>query len=494
MNELNELNGFKKLYNWLCSWRQPNGYGGYLHHAIHGTVNWEYAQLVPSYTYEPLINGFLNLYANTSNPAWLSKAEQAANDLFAILDPTYQFKFSGFEFAPKSGSIVHTINPLFAFMRIYQITKNHKYIDICRKVLESVVCTYWRGDHFSGPFNMTLTASAAMAEYGMLTGDWRLHNLYGKHTFQLVKQHKCQKGIASGLYYRNINDHSIVFPWYNSVKANAMIRYGRALEDVSWIDEGIRLLRTVHNFFLNDYSLVHSIQNEEILSCPLLIAPAAYCLSLMQQNQLLTEEEIVKAITALCSKQTDIGFFPSNSGYDWRSKVGVTAWNAFVFELLSQNYILYDDSFTAVGEYYFSEGMVSGYENDNLFELSLQNQPFCRIDKKSGQITKFPLNSWDFSIPSKYVSKAPHMVKYNMQRHSTVSYIDNNGNGVWLEKYAGNINVWSPYSIFNITDNNSLQYKGAQRYDKFSKIIYSILHPILYVPSACNIITKLLNH
>lgn len=491
---MRELNEFKKLYSWLCSWRQPNGYGGFLHHAIHGTVNWGYAQLVPSYTYEPLINGFLNLYANTSNHIWLDRAEQAANDLFAILDPAYQFKFSGFEFAPKSGSLVHTVNPLFALMKLYKITDNKKYIDICRKVLESIVCIYWRGDHFSGPFNMTLTASAAMAEYGMLTGDWRLHKLYGERTFQLIGDHQCKDGIAAGLYYRNINDHSIVFPWYNSVKANAMIRYGKALEDTFWIDEGKKLLKHVKNFFLHDYSLIHSIQNGEILSVPTLIAPAAFSLSLMQQNQLLTQEEISKALNTLCSRQTIIGFFPSNSGYDWRSRISVTAWNAFVFELLSQNYILSDDKLSPLGEYYFQDGMVSGYENESLFELSLQNQPFFRINKKSGQITRLPLNFGDFSISPKCMEKMPHIVKCNMQRHFAVSYIDSNGKGIWLENHDGTLYAWSPYSIFEITSNYDLQYKGPQRYDKFSKPIYSVLRPVIYIPSMCNFITKLLNH
>ena len=491
---MQELNEFKKLYCWICSWKQPTGYGGYLHHAIHGTVNWVHSQLVPSYTYEPLMNGFLNLYVNTSNPVWLIKAEQAANDLFAILDPTYQFKYSGFEFAPKSGSIVHTTNPLFAFMKLYQITHKQKYIDICRKVLESIVCTYWRGDHFSGPFNMTLTVSAAMAEYGALTRDWRLHNLYGKRTFQLIKQHQCIDGIASGLYYRNINDHSIIFPWYNSVKANAMIRYGKALGDIYWIEEGTNLLKTVKNFFLPDYSLIHSIQNGETLSAPFLIAPAAFCLSLMQQNQLLTCEELTKAVAALCTKQTSIGFFPSNSGYDWRSRIGVTAWNAFVFEFFSQNYILNDDNISPVGEYHFNENAISGYEDETFFELSLLGQPFFHINKKNGQIVRLPLGTWNFSVPPEYMAKAPHLVKYNMQRHFAVSYIDPNGKGIWLENYGGNTSVWSPYGIFHIDASNHMQYKGSQRYDKFSKIIYSVLHPIVYVPATCNFITKLLNH
>lgn len=484
---------FKKLYSWLCSWRQKDGYGGFLHHAIHGTVNWEHARLVPSYTYEPLINGFLNLYANTDNPVWLRRAEQAADDLIAILDNTHQFRYSGFEFAPKSGSIVHTVNPLFAFMKLYAITHNKKYIEICKKVLESIACIYWRGNNFAGPFNMTLTVSAAMAEYGALTGDWRLHEIYGKHSFQLIKDHQCQEGPAAGLYYRNSNDHSIVFPWYNSVKANAMIRYGTAVKDPAWINEGKKLLQNIRNLFYADFSLPHSFQDGDLLSVPTLVAPAAFCLTLMQKYHILSEKEIASALESFLNMQTEIGFFPANKGYDWRSRISVTAWNAFVFEWLSENYILDNDSVLPLPEYTFQEGKISGRETETLFELFYQGQLFCSIEKKNGQITKHPLASHDFSVSPEYLSKAPHFVRLSRQRHFAVSYIDDAGNGIWLEDHNGPLYVWSPYSLFDVQSDYQLTYRGQQRYDKFARLLYSVIHPVMYVPGACSLFARLLN-
>ena len=251
---------FKRLYRYIESWHQPNGYGGYLHHAIHCTVNWSHAQLVPSYTYEPLMNGFITLYNKTDDIEWLKKAEDAAEHLIQIIDCAGQFSYSGFEFAPKGGSIVHTVNPLFAFMKLYELTGDKKYIDVVKSVLKSVVTVFWRGHNFAGPFNMTIIVAACISEYCKVTGDWTLHENYGEPAMSLIKDHQvgAEGGQACGLYYRNEDNHSIIFPWYNTVKATAMLRYGEALEDEEWIQKGRDLLIKLKSLVVDDCMLPHS--------------------------------------------------------------------------------------------------------------------------------------------------------------------------------------------------------------------------------------------
>lgn len=495
------MNNFELLYNWIESWHQKDGYGGFLHHAIHGTVNWEYAGLVPSYTYEPLMNGFINLYEKTGNKLWLDKAENAAHELIAIIDRAGQFKYSGFEFAPKAGSIVHTINPLFAFMRLYKITRNDEYILVCKKVLESVTAVFWRGDNFAGPFNMTLMVAAAIAEYGKVTGDWRLQELYGYKCFELVRSHKVgpEGGLVEGLYYRNENKHDIVFPWYNTVKAQAMIRYGKAVNQSEWIEEGIRLLNRIKLLFRDDYALPHSFQPDESgvfvkVETPVLIAPAAYTVSVMQQHGIMTQNEVNNAISYIVEKQASIGFIPPNEGYDWRSLIGVTAWNCFVFELLSQNMVIEPELSIGLGKYVAEYGNISVYEDDKEFRIKYNENEIVTVQKKTGCIDRKALSYSDFYVKESYVKEAIHLVKLNKQRHYTVSYIDNGGKAIWLEEHEGKQYAWSPYSVFEVSEDGKITYKGKQKYDKFSIILSKVIRPVLYRPKIMYRCMKYLKH
>lgn len=482
------------------SWRQPEGYGGFLHHAIHGTVNWEYARLVPSYTYEPLINSFINLYEKSHNNAWLEKAEEAVRDLSNIVDRTGQFKYSGFEFAPKSGSIVHTVNPLFSILRLYKINNDERLLALCKKVLESVTAVFWRGDTFAGPFNMTLMVAAAMAEYGMLSNDWRLNDYYGKKVFDQVKNHKVgeEGGEAQGLYYRNSNDHSIIFPWYNTVKAQAMCRYGKATGEIEWYKEGISLLKRIKTLFKDDYTLPHSFQfdnngNVVAINTPILVAPSAYVISVMQQYHILESEEINKAIDCLLQKQTSIGFIPSNEGYDWRSKIGVTAWNCFVMELMSQNYVLNNPETIKICKYREVSENIVIEENTVELRIYFKNNPIVIIDKVKGTIKKLHINDVsNFKVEHKYVNEAIHIVKKNAQRHYAVSYIDSDGSGIWLENYDGECYAWSPYVVFDIKEKGKIVYKGKQKYDKYSLVLSKLMRPVIYKPYLLDKILRIL--
>lgn len=494
------MNEYEKLYSWISSWKQKDGYGGFLHHAIHGTVNWEHAKLVPSYTYEPLINSFINIYEKTGNSEWLDKAIEAAEDLIGIIDRVGQFKYSGFEFAPKGGSIVHTINPLFALMKLYKITKIKKYIKVVKHVLESVVSVFWRGNNYAGPFNMTLMTSAAIAEYCKISGNWKLNELYGCKSFEIIKNHRVGKegGAVEGLYYRNSNDHSIIFPWYNSVKASAMIRYGNATENSYWIEEGIHLLKIIKTLFSTDYLLPHSYQPDKNgvfhrVESPVLVAPVAYTISLMQQNDVMSEQEVKYAIKCIMKRQTSIGFIPANIGYDWRSKVGVTAWNCFVMELLSQNYLLSNIEPISLLDYEASYEKVKIKEDATELKFFYCEDLFVKIIKKTGQIIHYKISDPMFILPYEFVGKAVHVVRINRQRHYAVSYIDMEGRGIWLENYSGMNYTWSPYYLFKYK-NNQLMLAGRQKYNKFSLLLYIIIRPILYRFFVVNIITKKLDY
>lgn len=485
---------FENLYNWIESWHQKDGYGGFLHHAIHGTVNWEHARLVPSYTYQPLINGFINLYKKKNDSIWLNKAERAADELINILDDVNQFKYSGFEFAPKSGSIVHTINPLFAFYELYRLTGNGKYIDISKKVIESIICIYWRGDHFSGPFNMTLMVSAAIAEYCSITHDWSLHSLYGKSTFDFIHNHQvgAEGGNASGLYYRNIDDHSIIFPWYNTVKADAMIRYGRATGEMKWVDEGISLLKLLKQLIVGMCMLPHSFQKNdsgkfECISTPMLIAPTAYLFTQLQKNGLLSDIEIENSVKRLLSFQNEIGYFTSNTGYDWRSCIGVTAWNCFVFEFLSLNYYINCNP-KPIKECTVRNGEMVIYENELILDIWYKDEKIACINKKTGEIRKGNLPSGDFYISPSDINKGLHLTKMWKQQNRTVSYIDELGCGVWLENNDGTLNAWSPY--YKTALKQKKYTAGKHKYDKYAFILYHTLKPLLYNKNIVSFITK----
>ena len=488
------------LYSWIESWHQDDGYGGFLHHAIHGTVNWYHTKLVPSYTYEPLMNGFINLYNSTENKIWLDKAEHCAFDLMQILDDANQFKYSGFEFAPKGGSIVHTVNPLFSFMKLYEITGKKLYLNVVKNVLESVVCIYWKGYNLSGPFNMTLIVAAAFAEYGRITGDWRLHDKYGKECFELAKRHKVgiEGGEAEGLYYRNEDNHSIIFPWYNTVKAIAMLRYGRAIGDNYWENEGLKLLETLHGVLLEDYTFPHSFQNKngEYVKYDdvRLIAPVALAITWMRQEGVINECESYEAMSYIMNTQQVNGFIPANYGYDWRSYVGVTAWNCFVFEMLTTKYQLCDDSLVQIPEYMHDIGDVLICENLKSFSLSFRGEKIYEVDKKTGAIIRNTISGIpDFSLKKDCLQYLPYVVRINAQRHYAVSFIDDNGNGVWLETNEGDLAVWSPYSNLTISHDYSIYNKGVQKYDKFGSILYCILKPFVYNKICVNLAMKILH-
>ena len=488
------------LYSWIESWHQADGYGGFLHHAIHGTVNWYHAKLVPSYTYEPLMNGFLNLYASTGNRCWLEKAEHCAKDLIAILDEASQFKYSGFEFAPKGGSIVHTVNPLFAILKLYEITGEKHYLTVVKKVLESVVCIYWKGKNLSGPFNMTLIVAAAFAEYGRISGDWRLHNLYGKECFDLAKRNKVgiEGGPAEGLYYRNEDNHSIIFPWYNTVKAIAMLRYGRAIKEQYWIDEGISLLKVLKSLLMDDYTYPHSFQKQDDVYIKYddvrLVAPTTLAITWMYQEGIISKDTFENAANNIMSTQQNIGFVPSNYGYDWRSIIGVTAWNCFVFEMLTTKYRLCDDSTILLPDYKNSCGNVSVCETEDTLVIEYLSQPFISIEKRTGKITHLKIiGKNDFIIDTSFMKNHPHIIKYNAQRHYAVSYIDECGHGVWLEPNDGDLRIWSPYNYMVIDENYRICDSGHQRYDKLAPLLYKLLKPIVYSKPLINIVVKVLH-
>jgi|GEM_PF-2807522 len=488
---LNNKRKYSDLWSWIYSWRQADGYGGFLHHAIHGTVNWSHARLVPSYTYQPLMSGFMNLYEKTQNQKWLDYALQTANDLINILDKANQFKYSGFEFAPAGGSIVHTINPLFAFFRLYRITGNKKLLQVSKAVLESVVCIYWRGSNLAGPFNMTLMATAAMAEYGELTGDWRLYNNYGKPCFELAKEHRVgsDEKDLEGLYYRLEKDHSIIFPWYNCVKADAMMRVAKATNNSYWKEEGISILNKVKSLMTQDYRLPHSYLYEKrkhtLTTEPILIAPAAYSLMLMQKHHLLTESEVQNSIDSLISNQVSIGYIRPNDGYDWRSYTGIMAWNAFVFEYFSQNYTINPEPSKYINHYDVTIGDVTVNESCDFFKLSYKKNPFIRIEKRTGTIKQLKVTepNSSFKISPKLLKYNPHLIKINRQRHLGVSYIDQSGNGIWLSNCKkGNLGIWSPSHklIIEGENENSIRVIGKRNYEKYAPIIYRLGKHFLY--------------
>lgn len=490
----------KLLYSWIESWHQVDGYGGFLHHAIHGTVNWYHAKLVPSYTYEPLMNGFINLYESTGNKCWLIKAEKCADELIAILDAANQFKYSGFEFAPKGGSVVHTVNPLFALLKLYEITNKRAYLDVVRKVLESVVCIYWNGHNLSGPFNMTLIVAAAFAEYGRISGNWKLHELYGKECFELVKRHKVgeEGGLAKGLYYRNEGDHSIIFPWYNTVKAIAMLRYGKATNDLYWINEGKTLLKTLSNMLSDDYTYLHSFQrkgNEYVkVDDVMLVAPTSLAITWMIRENILSKDKATNAINAIMKRQQCNGFVLSNVGYDWRSLVGVTAWNCFVFEMLTTTYSLHDEITVPLPVYHNSYGYVLIDETEDVLTIAYLGKPIVSINKKDGSIAHYELSGKvDFEIDRSLMCTRPHIVRYNAQRHYAVSYIDNFGRGIWLESNVGSLKAWSPFNYLDVDGSSKLQNRGKQKYDKWASLLYHVLCPIVYKKAMLNVVMNILH-
>lgn len=476
----------KLLYSWLESWHQPNGYGGFLHHAIHGTVNWCHVQLVPSYTYEPLMNGFINLYNSTGNRKWLAKAEDCAQDLINILDDAHQFKYSGFEFAPKGGSIVHTINPLFSFLKLYEITLNTKYLSVVKEVLESVICIYWKGHNLAGPFNMTLIAASAFAEYGRVSGDWRLCNKYGKPCFEIVRNHKVgpEGGKAEGLYYRSENDHSIIFPWYNTVKAIAMLRYGRAINDDYWINEGKNLLKKLKTIIRSDYSYPHSFQviggKFVELSDICLVAPVALAFTWMSQEKIMSEKETLDAINNIMSKQTNIGFIPANNGYGWRSGLGVTAWNCFVFELLTTKYHLKDNLCMPLSDYAFSYDTIDIRENNDSLIIEKDGSVIVEIEKRKGLISLKGIDKVNFRIPNFEKDFNPHIVKKMHQRHIAIAYVDYKGDGCWMDECEGTLDIWSPTHYLKLLDDFKVLSNGKQRYSVLAPMLYKLLKPIVY--------------
>ena len=170
------------------------------------------------------------------------------------------------------------------------------------------------------------------------------------------------------------------------------------------------------------------------------------------------------------------------------------AWNCFVFEMLTTKYQLCDDSLVQIPEYMHDIGDVLICENLKSFSLSFRGEKIYEVDKKTGSIIRNTISGIpDFSLKKDCLQYLPYVVRINAQRHYAVSFIDDNGNGVWLETNEGDLAVWSPYSNLTISHDYSIYNKGVQKYDKFGSILYCILKPFVYNKICVNLAMKILH-
>jgi len=480
---------FSKLWSWIDSWSYNGAYGGFLVHAIHGTINFGYAGPVPSYTYTPLINGFINLYNNTGDKKWLNRANQACEYLFSTLDETYHFANSRFEYAPGKGSDIHTVNPLFSLWNLYKINNDEQIIITSKKILDSTISLFWRGNTFAGPYNMVLTICSALLEYGYITGDYSLFKNYGAPAIEESLQNIIPKNKTkvSETMYRNRNTKDIVYPWYSSVKADCFFNFYQITKNELYLHHARKLIQFTLSSFVPDKGLIHSFilknGNWHAQNDTHALAPYFFCLNTAVKIGVIKKKEVVRwGLLTLLNNQREIGYFDNSVGYGIRSFIGTTAWNAFAFEFLS-NYIKEPPTDVSIPETSVEDNEWGIAENQFRLNLYVAGKTILSVDKRSHRIERY-------SLPSNYITgriecsstcdDVIHIVGIEGRKHKYFGFVDSKNQyffprknikkNIWIARYRA--------KIYQYTDKKILvRIKGKKNYEKFAPIVYRIMKP-----------------
>ena len=388
------MEAFDKLWTWMNSWKQEGLYGGIILHCIHGTLNLSWIKATPSWTYTPLVNGFVNLYQRTNAEVWLKELNQAKDYLLSLQDKKGLLKHSSLEFSPESPGIIHNAYSVLALLTIYEVTKEEVILKKVKKLLKSLILFSWNGNFFSGTVNQDLTVAAAFAKYCSITKNkgWiKKFVLPVVSWAKSLESKEIKDAFVRGVYG---NEKDYISPWYNAVMAECFIDIYYATKDMSLIEEAKKRLNFTFSKFVKDRGLVHSIQrvnskwrdNNHIY----LILPLFLPLIVAEKLNKIThfdypKEEIEKF---LFKNQCLSGFFKNSSGYGIRDFIGTMPWNAYAFEYFSREQT---PKLLDFKEITLSEVDCTFKEEEEFAFLSNPNYKI-EFNKKTGEIKKRVIN------------------------------------------------------------------------------------------------------
>lgn len=386
------MKSFDKLWTWMNSWKQEEGYGGIIHHCIHGTMNLSWAKPTPSWTYTPISYGFADLYERTGEERWLKELEDAKSYLLGLQDTKGLLNHSSLEFTPESPGIIHNAYSALALLRIYEITKDKKILDAVKKILRSLIIFSWNGSYFSGTVNQDLTIAAAIAKYSSLSGDKRLF----RFVLPVVEWAKGMKGdekskLLKGALIRGIfnNEDSYANPWYNSVMAECFLEIYKAIGNEEYLEEAKQRLDFTFSKYVKNKGLMHSVQKingKWVLSDNIkLVLPLFLSLTVAEKMNEVSNFKYPKEIEGfLLKNQLKSGYFRNTVGYGIRDFIGTMPWDAYAFEFFARKnkpkLVRFEDSSYKVGDEQFKENKDRAVLDSKKYRVEW--------DKKTGKIDK----------------------------------------------------------------------------------------------------------
>lgn len=482
-------NACTSLWSWIDSWHHEGAYSGPITHAIHGTINFSHSKAVPSYTYEPLIKAFLQYFRITNNPRWRKRALEASEYLVDNLDAQFQFRYSGFEYAPAGGGLVHIVNPLMALMDVAIELEKPEYLPVIRKVLVSSVFFYHDGKGYTGPVNMNLRAIAATSKYGYLTGDWDLYKRYGVEQLDRILSNTTEvvypeENKIAGAIFRDEHERDIIYPWYNVVKADSLLSIYRYTGEKRCLEVALRALEFSQNHYEYTRGMKHSASKSSGWNFDdkhYVRAPVFLLLNVLHRYEQFLDFTSFEAeiLNDLLKMQSRAGYFYGSEGYGIRSLMGVMAWNGFAMEYFSRlGKIPGECKFNNKVEYKNEE--YSLVENEEEFTMLLRDKPFYSVSKPYANEKIFPLAYSNYVFEEETSNfTGIHILREESRKYTKFYPVDQAGRCYFPDNYDSDIRCFIPsrrsVSIKKTTDNRFQVYRGKKtRYEKYGKVVYKI--------------------
>ncbi|MBN1886737.1 MAG: hypothetical protein JW850_02060 [Thermoflexales bacterium] len=202
---------------WLDTMRGPGGYGGPVAHWWQNCLQFTGAGL--DWRYEGIVAGYLNLYKQTGEIAWLAKARRAGDDLLAGQLPSGNFRNSSFELNPYPGGTPHEAACDLALLRLAAVLREQgdpawqPYLAAAQRNLHAChIERLWdpraasfRDDPAAPSLvpNKAATLVEAILALARLTGDEAPAEAYALPTLEAILAHQVRGGPLDGAIYQN---------------------------------------------------------------------------------------------------------------------------------------------------------------------------------------------------------------------------------------------------------------------------------------------------
>jgi hypothetical protein len=483
----------------MGTWKQGNGYGGFLLHCIHGIINFGWAKPVTSYTYKPLLEGFYNLYLRTGDVKWEKQAEEAETFLLNMMDKNNLFRYSTFELAPKEPGLVHNALSALALLKSFEITKNPIVLEKVKNCLKSMIAIWWNGNQYNGTVNQDLSLVAVLAKYARLTRSFRLFRKYGlpvaKWSLSLAgdkmaRNEKIANAIVRGCFR---HDKTYVYPWYNTKMAEMFFEVFLATRNEKWLARAVKSLKFAFDNFVEKKGLVHSYRKVgEKWICiekPTLVVPMFYLLSIAEKIKNHKNFPNYRNIRDfLKNNQIEAGYYRNTMGFGVRDFIGSLPWNSFAFEYLSlvkspPEEIDFADVKIGVEDYLIQE-------TSEHLNLSRKGKTFFSVNKSTGKIScriHEKISTGRIEVGNKEILRRLHLIRVRRHIVERFGCVDTTGR-YFIPWKDGETKLWHPEkNIHSRIKGNQIEVYASflcqkEFYRAIAPVFVYLTTPLIEVP------------